>query len=86
VPAQRAHDSAQFSPRPPQPRHVRCTGTSSGTVAPATASSGDSSIHAASGVGRSSATNALLITTTTKSREWVCPECDYFEEAEDGGS
>jgi transposase len=25
-------------------------------------------------------------TTTTKSREWVCPECDYFEEAEDWGS
>lgn len=25
-------------------------------------------------------------TSTTKSREWVCPECDYFEEAEDGGS
>ena len=22
---------------------------------------------------------------TTKSREWVCPECDYFEEAEDWG-
>ena len=21
-------------------------------------------------------------TTTTKSREWVCPECDYFEDAE----
>ena len=20
---------------------------------------------------------------TTKYREWVCPECDYFEEAED---
>jgi C4-type Zn-finger protein len=22
-------------------------------------------------------------TKTTLSREWVCPECDYFEEAED---
>ena len=22
-------------------------------------------------------------TTTTTLREWVCPECDYFEEAED---
>ena len=21
--------------------------------------------------------------TTTVSREWICPECDYFEEAED---
>ncbi len=21
---------------------------------------------------------------TTKLREWVCPECDYFEDAEDG--
>ena len=24
-------------------------------------------------------------TKTTISREWVCPECDYFEEAEDWG-
>ena len=23
---------------------------------------------------------------TTKLREWVCPECDYFEEAEEGDS
>jgi hypothetical protein len=23
-------------------------------------------------------------TTTSKFREWVCPECDYFEEAEEG--
>ena len=22
-------------------------------------------------------------TKTTQSREWVCPECDYFEEVED---
>ncbi len=22
-------------------------------------------------------------TKTTKYREWVCPECDYFEEAEE---
>jgi acetone carboxylase gamma subunit len=22
-------------------------------------------------------------TTTTRLREWVCPECDYFEETED---
>ena len=22
-------------------------------------------------------------TTTRQVREWVCPECDYFEEAED---
>lgn len=22
-------------------------------------------------------------TRTSKHREWVCPECDYFEEAED---
>jgi hypothetical protein len=22
-------------------------------------------------------------TRTSKYREWVCPECDYFEEAED---
>ena len=22
-------------------------------------------------------------TTTSMSREWVCPECDYFEEVED---
>jgi predicted RNA-binding Zn-ribbon protein involved in translation (DUF1610 family) len=22
-------------------------------------------------------------TTAAKSREWVCPECDYFEEVED---
>ena len=21
--------------------------------------------------------------TTTRSREWVCPECDYFEDAEE---
>ena len=21
---------------------------------------------------------------TTRFREWVCPECDYFEEAEEG--
>ena len=21
----------------------------------------------------------------TKIREWVCPECDYFEDVEDGG-
>jgi YgiT-type zinc finger domain-containing protein len=24
--------------------------------------------------------------STRKFREWVCPECDYFEEAEDGES
>ena len=24
-----------------------------------------------------------LQTKTTKYQEWVCPECDYFEEAED---
>jgi len=23
---------------------------------------------------------------TAKFREWVCPECDYFEEVEDGES
>ena len=23
-------------------------------------------------------------TKTLRSREWVCPECDYFEEVEDG--
>ena len=23
-------------------------------------------------------------TKTSKFREWVCPECDYFEEAEEG--
>jgi acetone carboxylase gamma subunit len=23
-------------------------------------------------------------TQTSKFREWVCPECDYFEEAEEG--
>lgn len=23
-------------------------------------------------------------TTTAKYREWTCPECDYFEEAEEG--
>lgn len=23
-------------------------------------------------------------TSTTRSREWVCPECDYFEDLEDG--
>jgi YgiT-type zinc finger domain-containing protein len=23
-------------------------------------------------------------TTTREAREWVCPECDYFEEAESG--
>jgi transposase len=22
-------------------------------------------------------------TKTTKSREWVCPECDYFEDADE---
>jgi acetone carboxylase gamma subunit len=22
-------------------------------------------------------------TKTTRSREWICPECDYFEEVED---
>ena len=25
-------------------------------------------------------------TRTTRFREWVCPECDYFEEAEDAGA
>lgn len=24
-----------------------------------------------------------LRTRTTRTREWVCPECDYFEEAEE---
>jgi len=24
-------------------------------------------------------------TRTTKSREWVCPDCDYFEDVEDWG-
>jgi hypothetical protein len=24
-------------------------------------------------------------TKATKSREWVCPECDYFEEVEEWG-
>ena len=24
-------------------------------------------------------------TKTTRTREWVCPECDYFEELEDVG-
>ena len=24
--------------------------------------------------------------STTKSREWICPECDYFEEADEEGS
>jgi len=24
-------------------------------------------------------------TRTTQFREWVCPECDYFEEAEERG-
>ena len=23
--------------------------------------------------------------TVTKIREWVCPECDYFEDAEEAG-
>jgi transposase len=23
--------------------------------------------------------------TTRKSREWVCPDCDYFEDAEEKG-
>ena len=23
-------------------------------------------------------------TKTAKAREWMCPECDYFEEAEEG--
>jgi transposase len=23
--------------------------------------------------------------TVTKNREWVCPECDYFEDAEEAG-
>lgn len=23
--------------------------------------------------------------TTTRSREWVCPECDYFEEVDEEG-
>jgi YgiT-type zinc finger domain-containing protein len=25
-------------------------------------------------------------TTARKGAEWVCPECDYFEEAEEGGT
>lgn len=25
-----------------------------------------------------------LQTQTARTREWVCPECDYFEEVEDG--
>ena len=25
-------------------------------------------------------------TNTMKFREWVCPECDYFEDGEDGES
>jgi predicted RNA-binding Zn-ribbon protein involved in translation (DUF1610 family) len=25
-----------------------------------------------------------LRTSTTQSRQWICPECDYFEEMEDG--
>jgi YgiT-type zinc finger domain-containing protein len=25
-------------------------------------------------------------TTTRTTPEWVCPECDYFEEAEEAGS
>jgi transposase len=25
-------------------------------------------------------------TRSTKIREWVCPECDYFEEANGGGA
>jgi hypothetical protein len=24
-------------------------------------------------------------TKTTKSREWICPECDYFEEVDEWG-
>ena len=24
--------------------------------------------------------------TTQKSREWVCPDCDYFEDAEEEGA
>jgi len=24
--------------------------------------------------------------STTRSREWVCPDCDYFEEAEEEGT
>ena len=24
--------------------------------------------------------------TTTRAREWVCPDCDYFEEAEGEGT
>jgi transposase len=24
--------------------------------------------------------------TTRKSREWVCPDCDYFEDAEEEGA
>ena len=27
-----------------------------------------------------------LKTTTRKSREWVCPDCDYFEDAEEEGA
>ena len=22
--------------------------------------------------------------STSKTREWICPDCDYFEEADDG--
>ena len=24
--------------------------------------------------------------STTRSREWVCPDCDYFEEADEEGT
>jgi hypothetical protein len=24
--------------------------------------------------------------STTRSPEWVCPDCDYFEEADEGGT
>jgi len=24
--------------------------------------------------------------STTRTREWVCPDCDYFEEAEEEGT
>ena len=24
--------------------------------------------------------------TTRTEREWICPDCDYFEEAEEGGT
>ena len=24
--------------------------------------------------------------TATKTREWLCPDCDYFEEAEEEGA